>query len=187
MKKTISIALALASGMVVSVANAEFIWGPPVNLGPNVNSSANDGGASISADGLTLYFSSNRSGGFGGYDLWCTTRATINDDWDPAVNLGHPPTRNTLTGNQASLRMVCRCTSQTATRPSSATDCPAASAVRATYGWSHELRSRIRGANRSILGPRSTVSMQIIRASQQMDCHSTFNPIGLVDWEVTVT
>jgi hypothetical protein len=72
-------------------ANAEFIWGDAVNLGPNVNSSSNDAGANISADGLTLYFSSNRSGGEGGYDLWCTTRATINDDWGPAENLGQPP------------------------------------------------------------------------------------------------
>ena len=70
---------------------AEFIWGTAINLGPNVNSTANDLGASISADGLTLYFSSNRTGGSGGYDLWCTTRATINDDWDPAINLGQPP------------------------------------------------------------------------------------------------
>ena len=72
-------------------AQAEFTWGTAVNLGPNVNSTANDLGASISADGLTLYFSSNRTGGSGGYDLWCTTRATINDDWGPAVNLGQPP------------------------------------------------------------------------------------------------
>ncbi len=72
-------------------ANAEFIWGNAVNLGPNVNSSSNDAGPSISADGLTLYFSSNRPGGEGGYDLWFTTRATINDDWGSAVNLGQPP------------------------------------------------------------------------------------------------
>jgi hypothetical protein len=71
--------------------NAEFIWGTAVNLGPNVNSSSNDAGACISTDGLKLYFSSNRSGGEGGYDLWCTTRATINDDWGPAANLGQPP------------------------------------------------------------------------------------------------
>jgi Tol biopolymer transport system component len=70
---------------------AEFIWDNAVNLGPNVNSTANDLGACISADGLTLYFSSNRTGGLGGYDLWCTTRATINDDWGPAENLGQPP------------------------------------------------------------------------------------------------
>jgi Tol biopolymer transport system component len=89
MKKTISLVLVL--GLVTEVANAEFIWGNAINLGPNVNSSSNDAGPNISADGLTLYFSSNRSGGAGGYDLWCTKRATINDDWGPAENLGQPP------------------------------------------------------------------------------------------------
>ncbi|MHC4310616.1 MAG: hypothetical protein ACYSSN_11780, partial [Planctomycetota bacterium] len=91
MKKTILFVLVLALSLITSVANADFIWGNAVNLGPNVNSSSNDAGPCISADGLTLYFSSNRSGGSGGYDLWFTTRATINDDWGPAVNLGQPP------------------------------------------------------------------------------------------------
>jgi Tol biopolymer transport system component len=91
MKKTISLVLVLVLGLAVEVAKADFIWGTPTNLGPEVNSSSNDAGASISADGLTLYFSSNRPGGEGGYDLWYTTRATINDDWGPAENLGQPP------------------------------------------------------------------------------------------------
>lgn len=85
----------LLFGFIITVysssANADFTFGTPTNLGPAVNSSSNDAGPSISADGLTLYFSSNRSGGSGGYDLWFTTRATINDDWGPAVNLGQPP------------------------------------------------------------------------------------------------
>ncbi len=83
--------LVLALGLIASVANADFVWGTAVNLGPSVNSSSNDAGPSISTDGLILYFSSNRSGGSGGYDLWFTTRVTINDDWGPAVNLGQPP------------------------------------------------------------------------------------------------
>ncbi|MHC4145533.1 MAG: LamG-like jellyroll fold domain-containing protein [Planctomycetota bacterium] len=91
MKKKISIVLVLVLGLVTEVTNADFVWGTAVNLGPNVNSSSNDAGPSVSADGLTLYFSSNRSGGEGGYDLWCTKRTTINDDWGPAVNLGRPP------------------------------------------------------------------------------------------------
>ncbi|MHC4596035.1 MAG: LamG-like jellyroll fold domain-containing protein [Planctomycetota bacterium] len=41
-----------------------------MNLGPTVNSSDDDIGPSISADGSTLFFASNRSGGVGGYDLW---------------------------------------------------------------------------------------------------------------------
>jgi len=63
-------------------------WGPPENLGLGVNSSNSDGAASISADGLTLYFSSNRPGGYGDSDTWMTTRAAKNAPWGPPVNLG---------------------------------------------------------------------------------------------------
>jgi hypothetical protein len=67
-------------------------WCAPVNLGPTVNSSSADWGQSISLDGLTLYFGSDRPGGYGDYDLWVTTRETTNDDWGAPVNLG--PTVN---------------------------------------------------------------------------------------------
>jgi Tol biopolymer transport system component len=80
---------------VVSVwaekAHADFIFGTPVNLGPTVNSSFDDLGAETSADGLELYFSSNRPGGFGDWDLYVAVRATTQDDWGTAVNLGSPP------------------------------------------------------------------------------------------------
>jgi Tol biopolymer transport system component len=66
----------------------EDAWGIPVNLGPMVNSSANDAGASISADGLELYFHSPRPGGFGGPDLYVATRPTIHDEWGESLNLG---------------------------------------------------------------------------------------------------
>ncbi|MHC4517188.1 MAG: LamG-like jellyroll fold domain-containing protein [Planctomycetota bacterium] len=65
-------------------------WGVPANLGPTVNSSANDAGASISADGVELYFHSSRSGGLGGADLYVATRLTIHDDWGEPMNLGSP-------------------------------------------------------------------------------------------------
>jgi hypothetical protein len=41
-----------------------------MNLGPTVNSSANETGPILSADGATLYFSSGRPGGIGNGDLW---------------------------------------------------------------------------------------------------------------------
>jgi len=63
-------------------------WGPPENLGPAVNSSMEDSVASISTDGLSLYFNSNRPGGYGGYDAYMTTRPTKNSPWGQAVNLG---------------------------------------------------------------------------------------------------
>ncbi|MBC8471236.1 MAG: protein kinase [Planctomycetes bacterium] len=66
-------------------------WGEPVNLGPTINSSAEDAGT-ISADGLSLIICSNRSGGYGGHDIYVSTRATTDDPWGEPVNLG--PTVN---------------------------------------------------------------------------------------------
>ncbi len=63
-------------------------WREPVNLGPAVNSSAWDGELSISSDGLSLYFGSQRSGGQGMTDIWAATRASASDPWEEAVNLG---------------------------------------------------------------------------------------------------
>ncbi len=69
-------------------AKADFTFGEPTNLGPTVNSSAVGSDPEISADGLTLYFTSNRPGGSGEGDIWVTKRGTINDDWSIPVNLG---------------------------------------------------------------------------------------------------
>jgi len=63
-------------------------WGEPVNLGPTANSTGLDAGPNISVDGLTLFLSSARSGGFGGADIWMTTRKTQNTEWELPVNLG---------------------------------------------------------------------------------------------------
>ncbi len=64
-------------------------WGPLENLGPVVNSPAVDAYPAISADGLTLYFYAYAGrGGYGGEDLWMTTRATRNAPWGQAVNMG---------------------------------------------------------------------------------------------------
>lgn len=52
-------------------------WSMPVNLGKTVNSEADDSGPALSADGTTLYFYSTRSGGFGGRDLYVTTRTRL--------------------------------------------------------------------------------------------------------------
>lgn len=73
---------------VVRRATTDSDWGPPENLGPLVNSTYDGGLTSISADGLTLYFNSTQTGGYGRDDLWMTTRPTKNDPWGQAVNLG---------------------------------------------------------------------------------------------------
>ncbi len=63
-------------------------WTTPVNLGPVVNSTSNDQHPSISKDGLSLYFVSNRPGGYGGNDIWVTQRASVDDPWGTPQNLG---------------------------------------------------------------------------------------------------
>jgi len=77
---------------VTTRATTEDDWSEPVNLGPTVNSSDIDNSPMISADGLWLFFTSYRPGGFGLCDLYATTRATKDADWGPPVNLG--PTVN---------------------------------------------------------------------------------------------
>ena len=65
-------------------------WSTPMNLGPPINTSTQDMTPWIAQDGLELYFSSDRPGGYGVIDIWVATRATQNDEWDEPVNLGPP-------------------------------------------------------------------------------------------------
>lgn len=61
-------------------------WSYPKNLGQPVNSIYWESQPSLSADGKTLYFSSNRRGGFGGRDLWVSE--SRNGKWSEPRNLG---------------------------------------------------------------------------------------------------
>ncbi len=63
------------------------VWQPAVNLGPNVNSSYSDHHSIPSPDGKSLYVTSGRPGGFGGEDIYVTTRDETGV-WGPLVNLG---------------------------------------------------------------------------------------------------
>ncbi|OLC42857.1 MAG: hypothetical protein AUH75_03785 [Gemmatimonadetes bacterium 13_1_40CM_4_65_7] len=51
----------------------------------------NDGRPTLRANGKELFFFSNRPGGFGGADLWISTRQTPHDAWSQPMNLGMPP------------------------------------------------------------------------------------------------
>ena len=66
-------------------------WGKPRNLGAPVNSVYWESFPSLSIDGYTLYFASNRKGGYGGTDIWyCTLEE---GRWSEPINMG--PTVNT--------------------------------------------------------------------------------------------
>lgn len=62
-------------------------WSVPENLGVEVNASSWDVQPTLSADGRTLYFVSDRPGGKGGKDIWKTYKDK-KDKWVSPVNLG---------------------------------------------------------------------------------------------------
>ncbi len=59
----------------------------PQNLGRTVNSSSWDSQPSLASDGRTLYFASNRPGGFGNSDIW-KSHLQDNGQWSIPENLG---------------------------------------------------------------------------------------------------
>jgi hypothetical protein len=63
-------------------------WSAPVNLGPVVNSAANEQRPSISSDGTTIIFMSDRPGGFGGVDLYSTTLSAARAPAPPNTGTG---------------------------------------------------------------------------------------------------
>src|SRR6266516_3866189 len=67
-------------------------WSAPVNLGPSINTASREVQVSITHQGLSLYFDSDRLGGFGANDIYVSQRISINAPWGPAKNLG--PTIN---------------------------------------------------------------------------------------------
>ncbi|MGC1243841.1 MAG: OmpA family protein [Chryseosolibacter sp.] len=64
-------------------------WTEPKNLGPLVNSAEWESQPSLSADGRTLYFVSDRRGGAGRRDIW-VTNLNESGQWTRARNVGKP-------------------------------------------------------------------------------------------------
>lgn len=62
-------------------------WSFPKNMGTPINTPSKETQPSLSADGRTIYFASDRPGGRGGLDIWVSS---MNDDttWQVPVNLG---------------------------------------------------------------------------------------------------
>ncbi|MBB6003657.1 OmpA family protein [Arcicella rosea] len=63
-------------------------WSSPQNLGPNINSGEWESQPSLSADGRTLYFVSDRKGSIGKRDIWLSKLDSMNV-WTKAQNLGN--------------------------------------------------------------------------------------------------
>ena len=73
-------------------------WDDPINLGPVLNSPSDDNHPAVSKDGLSLFFHSNRPGGFGGEDIYVSQRLSLDATWGQPVNLG--PNVNTSSNDR---------------------------------------------------------------------------------------
>ncbi|HEY8402913.1 MAG TPA: OmpA family protein [Cytophagaceae bacterium] len=82
----------------VTTLKDDSTWTVPKNLGPNVNSTAWDSQPTLSHNEDTLYFASDRLGGFGLSDIYFTYKNS-KGEWMPAQNMG--PIINTR-GNEVS-------------------------------------------------------------------------------------
>jgi outer membrane protein OmpA-like peptidoglycan-associated protein len=67
-------------------------WSSPIAMSNPINSDSWEPSATITADEKTIYFSSDRPGGLGGTDIYCS-KLQENGEWGEAVNLG--PSINT--------------------------------------------------------------------------------------------
>src|SRR5262245_53347258 len=78
-------------GLCCSVAAWGFAdfgaWSLPINIGSPLNTQYNDTYAILTADGLTIYFTSDRPGGLGGDDLWVSRRESTDAPWGQPDNL----------------------------------------------------------------------------------------------------
>ncbi len=76
----------------VSFLEGHDIWTAPKSLGKKINlPDYNEMSPFLAADGVTLYFSSDRPGGLGENDIWMTKRLDESwTKWSDPVNLGAP-------------------------------------------------------------------------------------------------
>ncbi|MBL7184853.1 MAG: PD40 domain-containing protein [Phycisphaerae bacterium] len=100
MKKTIpldsrkagALVLVLTLGLAAEVANADFTFGDVESLPELINTPGiSPGDFTMTADGLEAYFVYiSRPGGYGGEDIYVSSREMKGDPWGEPVNLGPP-------------------------------------------------------------------------------------------------
>lgn len=88
-KMLIFIGGATDPGNLFQVSKTGAEWSKPSLISPVLNSPALETTASITPDGKTIYFASDRKGGKGGLDIYKTT-LQANGSWSAPVNLGAP-------------------------------------------------------------------------------------------------
>jgi hypothetical protein len=82
------VAVLFSAALMSSFALAQQFgpWSAPVNLGSVINAAGyNTQHPAISKDGLSLYISTNRTGGPGGMDIWVSHRDSPESPWNDPV------------------------------------------------------------------------------------------------------
>ena len=65
-------------------------WGPPQNLGANINTKYDEDFPNVTSDNKTLYFSSKGHTSMGGYDIFRATWNSVKRNWSDVKNIGYP-------------------------------------------------------------------------------------------------
>ncbi len=73
--------------LFITTLGSDNKWTAPKNLGDNINTTADEDAPFLSADGKSLFFSSNGHNTIGGYDVFKSEKDE-NGNWTKAVNLG---------------------------------------------------------------------------------------------------
>ncbi|RME14790.1 MAG: hypothetical protein D6799_06730 [Bacteroidetes bacterium] len=74
------------NGDIYEVRKKGLTWSEPQKLPEPINSKYHESSISVSPDGNTIYFTSNRPGGAGGMDIWYCVKDK-NGKWNKAINL----------------------------------------------------------------------------------------------------
>ena len=75
------------SGNLYYSTNNKGNWSAPVKFPSPINSNHNETHGSLTSDGQTMFFSSDRPGGYGGKDIYAS-QILPSGEWGPAQNLG---------------------------------------------------------------------------------------------------
>jgi outer membrane protein OmpA-like peptidoglycan-associated protein len=73
-----------------SILDKDNKWSKPINLGDTINTEHDDEAPFLSADGVTLYFSSRGHEGMGGFDIFTSTLDTVSNTWSLPRNMQYP-------------------------------------------------------------------------------------------------
>jgi len=84
---TLIMYFAKAGDIYASAMRGDDTFGPPEIVGELSIPGYSESGATIRRDGREIIFSSNRPGGWGGMDLWMSTRDSTSEPWSAPVNL----------------------------------------------------------------------------------------------------